>query len=72
MYEKLSVSKEDHVGQSSMRQLAKGMIRYSNNQSSDNLGSKLDEILEINSKEQNEGLFMDLYNNSSKHLNASN
>ena len=55
-----------------MRQLVKGMIRYSNNQSSDNLGSKLDEILEINSKEQNEGLFMDLYNNSSKHLDASN
>ena len=72
MYEKLSISKEEHVGQSSMRQLVKGMIRYSNNQSSDKLGSKLDEILEINSKEQNEGLFMDLYNNSSKHLDDFN
>ena len=72
MYEKLSVSKEEYVEQSSMRQLLKSMNRYSNNQSSDNLGSKLDEILEINSKEQNEGLFMDLYNNSSKHLDGFN
>ena len=71
-YEKLNFSKEEYVEQSSMRQLLKSVNRYSNNQPSDNLGSRLDDILEMNSKEQNEGLYMYLHNFSSKHQNASN
>ena len=55
-----------------MRQLVKGIIKYSNNQSNDNLSSKLAEILESNSREHKEGLFKGIQTISSKHLNSSN